>query len=180
MTPTSLPILAILVALIPAQAKQMSGVKTSGIESYGAEDACMGLSDEECCEQKLSIAGFRALGEHLPRDARITVKLSCMDEERVVPKGACKTIAISRGFSVADATAMCRSTGKMKRDCKKDGACRECMSELSKLDYSGSLHACFPVTYVAPPSSRVVVVRPDGTADNDTRFEVTRRRRPLR
>jgi hypothetical protein len=90
----------------------------------------------------------------------------------------CRSIATSRGFSPKEVEAICKPA---QRDCSKDGTCKQCVSDLVRLDYQGSHHACQAVTYVADRSrTRVVVIKPAEVADSDTRFEVTRRRTVVR
>jgi hypothetical protein len=171
---------ALLLAFFPAQAKQVATqAKAAGGMSIETGEACSGLSAAECCGQMLELAGFRAQGDHLPRLIKTTVHLACMNEQRTVTRQVCRSISVSRGFSPKDADAICKPA---RRECQKDGTCRQCVSDLAKLDYQGSHHVCHALTYVPErPRQRVVVIRNRGAAaDSDTRFEVTRRRTTVR
>jgi hypothetical protein len=176
-------VLGLLFAFVPAQAKQISGqqAKVARGMSLQTGEACDGLTPEECCGQMLELAGFRAQGDHLPRLIKTTVQLTCNDERKTVTPQVCKSIAVTRGFTPKDAEAICKPA---QRDCQKDGTCRQCVSDLSRLAYQGSHHVCRALTYVPDASRpRVVVIRNGGergVADSDTRFEVTRRRTRLR
>jgi hypothetical protein len=167
-----------LLFLIPAQAQQTAakGPK-SGAFAMETGEACEGISTAECCEQKVEMAGLRAQGDYLPRLIKTTVHLACGSEDRVVTPQVCKSITVGRGFGVQQADAVCKPAA---RDCKKDGTCRECVKELSRLSYQGSHHACHAVTYIPERSAtKTVVLRAEG-ADSDTRFEVMRKRTVLR
>jgi hypothetical protein len=171
---------ALLLGLLPVQAQDASrGAKrTSSGFSISTGEACSGLSPQECCAQKLELAGFKAQGDYLPHLIKTTVELACRDEHRVVTSQVCKSIATSRGFAPKEVSAICAPA---QRECQKDGTCRTCSAELSKLSYQGSYHACYALTY-RPERSRssVVVLRNGGAADSDTRFEITRRRTAIR
>ena len=166
-----------LLFLIPAQAQQVAakGDKRGGFAMETGE-ACSGISTAECCEQKIEMAGLRTQGDYLPRLIKTTVHLACSDEDRVVTPQVCKSIAIGRGFGVQGADAVCKPAA---RNCKKDGACRECVQELSRLAYQGSHNACHAVTYVPDRSAKTVVLHAEG-ADSDTRFEVLKKRTVLK
>jgi hypothetical protein len=170
----------LLLGFFPAQAKQIAAsAKGGGMSIEAGGDVCSGLSREECCGQMLELAGFRAQGDHLPRLIKNAVHLTCMDQQKTVRPQVCKSISVSRGFSPKDAEAICKPA---QRECQKDGTCRQCVSDLAKLDYSGSHHVCHALTYVPERSGpRVVVIR-DGArgADSDTSFEITRRRTTVR
>jgi hypothetical protein len=166
-----------LLFLIPAQAQQASdkGAKRAGFAMETGE-ACSGISTAECCEQKIEMAGLRTQGDYLPRLIKTTVRLACGDEDRVVSPQVCRSIALGRGFDTRAADALCKPAAK---DCKKDGACRECVQELSRLSYRGSHNACHAVTFVPDKSgTKTIVLRANG-ADSDTRFEIMRKRTVL-
>ena len=169
---------ALLLSFVPLQTKQAARqAKVVSSMSIETGEACSGLTAEECCGQMLELAGFRAQGDYLPRLVKTTVQLACMDEHKVVTPQVCRSIAISRGFSVKDTDDICKPA---QRDCQKDGTCRQCVRDLVKLDYQGSHHVCRALTYVPQRGrTRVVVIRNGGTADSDTRFEVTRNRTRL-
>jgi hypothetical protein len=173
-----------LVSLFPAQVKQVSGQASqakaapSGMTIETGE-ACSGLTDEECCGQRLELAQLRAQGDYLPRTLKTTVQLACMDARKTVTPQVCKSISVSRGFAPKDAEAICKPA---QRECQKDGTCRECVSDLAKLDYHGSHHVCRALTYVPSREPKVVVIRSGATGggDESTRFEITRKRTRLR
>lgn len=167
-----------LLFLIPAQAQQVAakGGKRAGFAMETGE-ACSGITTAECCEQKIEMAGLRTQGDYLPRMIKTTVKLACGDEQRVVTPQVCRSITVGRGFDPQQADAVCKPAA---RDCKKDGACRECVQELSRLSYEGSHNACRAVTYVPDRSGTKTVVLHAGGADSDTRFEVVRKRTVIR
>jgi hypothetical protein len=170
---------ALLFSFFPAQAHQLAKQvhRVSGM-SLQTGAACTGISREECCGQKIELAGLRAQGDYLSPSIKTTVTLACSDESRIVTPQVCRSIVISRGFAVKEVDGICRPA---ERECHKDGTCRKCVSELSKLDYQGSYHACQAVTYIPERSKpAVVVLRHGGEPDSDTRFEITRRRTLLR
>jgi len=163
-----------LLFLIPAHAQQTAakGAKP-GAFAMETGEACSGISTAECCEQKIEMAGLRAQGDYLPRLIKTTVRLACGDAGRVVTPQVCRSIAIGRGFDVRQADAVCKPAAS---ECKKDGACRECVQELSRLSYQGSHNACHAVTFVPNHSGTKTVVVHAAGADADTRFEVPRKR----
>ena len=170
---------SLLIALLPAQAKQVSSshAKVASGMSLQTGEACTGLSREECCGQKLELAGFRAQGDYLSRTVKTTVQLACASDPKVVTPQVCRSIALSRGFPLKDADSICKPA---RGECQKDGTCRQCVDDLERLAYRGSHHVCRALTYVPDATRpRVVVIR-DGSADSDTRFEVTRRRTTIR
>jgi hypothetical protein len=139
-------------------------------------EACSGLSHEECCGQKLELASFRAQGDYLSGPIKTTVQLACRGPNHVVSPQVCRSIAVSRGFA-KDADAICKSA---QRECQKDGACRQCTADLTRLDYQGSHNVCHALTYVPPRAhERVIIVRTTGgTADDDRGFVLRRRQAP--
>jgi hypothetical protein len=174
----------LLVSLFPAQAKQIASQASqakaappSGM-SLETGEACSGLSDEECCGQKLEMAQLRSQGDYLPRTIKTTVHLACMDAHKTVTPQVCKSITISRGFAPKEAESICKPA---QRECQKDGTCRECVSELVKLDYQGSHNVCRALTYIPSHGPRVVVIRNEAAGgDESTRFEITRKRTHVR
>lgn len=161
-----------LLLLIPAQAQQVAAKGAKPGFALETGEACSGISTAECCEQKIEMAGLRTQGDYLPRLIKTTVRLACGAEERVVTSQVCRSIAIGRGFDPNQADAVCKPAA---RDCKKDGACRECVQELSRLSYEGSHNACHAVTFVPDKSGTKTVVLRAAGADSDTRFEVRKR-----
>jgi hypothetical protein len=178
-------VLGVLFAFIPAQAKQIApgaGKVARGMSVEERGEVCAGLTAEECCGQMLEIAGFRAQGDHLPRLIKNAVQLTCHDERKTVTPQVCRSISVSRGFTLKDAEAICKPA---QRDCKKDGTCRKCVNDLSRLAYQGSHHVCHALTYVPDNTARpkVVVIRAPivvSAEDADTHFEVTTRRTVVR
>lgn len=178
MTTANAFLAALLLSFFPAQAQRVATqVKAISSMSLSTGEACSGISREECCGQKLELAGLRAQGDYLPRSIKATVLLACSDERRVVTPQVCRSIVMSRGFAAKEVAGICQPA---QRECGKDGTCRQCVSELAKLDYQGSHHACQAVTYVPKrDTSHVLVIQSGGEADGDTRFSVTRRRQAL-
>lgn len=166
---------ALLFSLVPAQAQQaVQHARRTSSMSLQTGAACTGISRAECCGQKIEDAGLRAQGDYPSRVIKTTVALACSDENRVVTPQVCRSIVMSRGFAANEVDGIC---GLAQRECHKDGTCRKCVSELSKLDYQGSYHACQAVTYVPERAlTPIVVLRSGAAADGDTSFEITRRR----
>ena len=172
-------VVGLVPGLRPAQAQQVArSAKASGA-GFALEtgEACSGISVAECCEQKIEMAGLRTQGDYLPRLIKTTVQLACENEDRVVTPQVCRSIATSRGFAPKEVDAVCKPAA---RECKKDGACRQCVDDLAHLNYRGSHHACHAVTYIKDQTAKVVVLRNGGPPDSDTRFEITKRRVQLR
>jgi len=168
-----------LLFLIPAHAQQAlaHNAKGSGF-SLQTGAACEGISTAECCEQKIELAGLRTQGDYLPRLIKTTVHLACGDADKIVTPQVCRSITIGRGFAPKQAEEVCKPAA---RECKKDGACRQCVEELNRLAYQGSHNACHAVTYVpAHDVTKTLVLHGEGTADADTRFEIRRKRTVLR
>lgn len=166
----ALPV-ALLLALVPAQARDATrfAVETSA-------NVCLGLTEAECCAQRLDYAGYSALGERLPARAQKTLELSCGQESRVMTPGACRTIVSARGFRAPEVDESCQPT-TILRSCSKDGSCRTCMSDLSRLSYRQTQNACHAVTYAPPVAGKrsTVVIRSAIVVDRDG-YEVTNRR----
>jgi hypothetical protein len=175
---------ALLFALLPAQPHRVEGQAKSMPAKAGftleTGEACSGISHEECCGQKLEMATFRTQGDYLSGRLKTTVSLACREPNHVVSAQVCRSIAMSRGFA-KDVDAICKPA---LRECQKNGACRQCIADLSKLNYQGSHNVCHALTYVPDRGPKVIhkviVVRAaDGSADDDTRFEVVKRRHKL-
>lgn len=143
---------AILLAWFPAQARDGARFAVQA-----SQDTCLGLTESECCEQRLDYAGFKALGERLPLSAQIPMRLSCTQPNRVVPVGACRIIANARGFEQSQVQTMCAPQA-IRSGCLKDGSCRQCVHDLTRLSYQQSQNACHAVTFVADVVKRKVVV----------------------
>jgi hypothetical protein len=127
----------------------------SRVEIQRSDDVCSELSEEECCAQMLAIALYRATGDQVPRKAKVPVRLSCQDPSRTIPENACRLIAMGRGLSAQDAADVCAPSGLVKR-CSGDGPCRQCMEDLSRLEWKGAARACYALTYLPKvnPSAR--------------------------
>lgn len=143
---------ALLFAWFPAQARDGARFAVTA-----SQDTCLGLTQAECCEQRLDYAGFKALGERLPNSAQIPMRLSCTQPNRVVPVGACRIIANARGIESAQVQAMCAPQA-IRNGCLKDGSCRRCVSDLTRLSYQQSQNACHAVTFAPEVAKRRVVV----------------------
>lgn len=117
------------------------------LEVQHSDDICGELSDEECCAQMLEIAVFRATGDQVPRRAKGPVRLSCKGSNRTIPDNACRLIAMGRGLNAREAADACAPSGLVKR-CASDGTCRQCMDDLSKLEWKGAARACYALTFV--------------------------------
>jgi hypothetical protein len=122
-----------------------------------SDDVCSALNPAECCAQMLEIALFRATGEHVPKAAKSPLRLSCKDPEQTIPENACRLIAMGRGFGAREAADMCTPASLAKR-CADDDTCRQCMSDLERLDWKSSARACFALTYVGGHDTRVVTL----------------------
>ena len=165
-----------LLWLLPAPVCHVAGQsRPAGGFSLETGEACSGLSDEECCGQKLELASLRTQGDYLSRPLKTTVRLACSQAQHVVSPQVCRSIALTRGFSPKDVDAICKPA---LRECRRDDACRKCVADLAKLDYRGSQNVCHAVTYVPARTRarRVIIVRGGGSADGDTRFQVPVRR----
>ncbi|MDH5672626.1 MAG: hypothetical protein OEZ06_10785 [Myxococcales bacterium] len=176
--------LGLLIVCLPAQPRGVAQLSlrpsSGGFGIQRAAEVCMDMSEEECCGEMLSIAAFNAQGDHLPRLVKSMVRLTCMDESRVVRPQVCKSILTSRGFDRKNAESICRPA-KVRGQCKKNGDCQQCTRELDRLKYESPQNVCYAVTYTEPKAgTRVVKVGADGEADSDTRFEITKRRVHMR
>lgn len=140
--------LALLSALLFwSSTTQAQAKPRSQVEIQRSSDVCSELDDAACCAQMLEIAVFRATGDQVPRKAKGPVRLSCQDPDRIIPENACRLIAMGRGLSAQDAADLCAPAGLVKR-CSSDGPCRQCMEDLSRLDWKGSARACYALTYL--------------------------------
>jgi hypothetical protein len=139
-----------------AQAGQAKHVSHMAVETH--EDVCMGLSSAECCAQSLEVAVFRATGDQIPKAAKTPVRLSCSDPTAVVPEGACRSIAMARGFGAKDVGDLCVSATLAKR-CDGANTCKTCVRELAKLKFQNPERACLAATYVTPPADATKVIQ---------------------
>jgi hypothetical protein len=121
-----------------------------------SDDVCSALSPAECCAQMLEIALFRATGDHVPKAAKAPVRLSCKDPEQTIPENACRLIAMGRGIGAREAADLCAPASLAKR-CADDDTCRQCMSDLERLDWKASARACYALTYVGGHDTRVAL-----------------------
>jgi hypothetical protein len=151
---------ALLLWSSPASAQTQAKPKQRGqLEIQRSSDVCSELDEAECCAQMLEIAVFRATGDQVPRKAKGPVRLSCQDPNRTIPENACRLIAMGRGVSAQDAADLCAPAGLVKR-CSGDTPCRQCMEDLSRLDWKGAARACYALTYLpkVAPGTRVVTL----------------------
>jgi hypothetical protein len=157
---------AVLSALLFWSSTTHAQAKTrSQVEIQRSSDVCSELDEAECCAQMLEIAVFRATGDQVPRKAKGPLRLSCQDPNRTIPENACRLIAMGRGLSAQDAADLCAPAGLVKR-CSGDAPCRQCMEDLSRLEWKGSARACYALTYLpkVTPGTRVVTLGRRGSA----------------
>jgi hypothetical protein len=141
-----------LFGIMPAQTR---GVSRMVLERN--DNACANLSPAECCAQMLEIAVFRATGDQVPKAARTPVRLSCADPSKTFAETSCRLISMSRGFSAREATEICAPASLTKR-CNGDDTCRQCMSDLDKLEWKATQRACYALTYQPKPTDGTRVV----------------------
>lgn len=124
------------------------------------EDACTGLDDAQCCAQSLEIAGFKATGDQLSKTVKRSVQMSCGGSEKVVPDGACRNIAMMRGFGAKDVSALC-AEGSLQKRCKDSESCDACVRDLDRLKFKNGVRACYAVTHVPEraDAAKVIVVQ---------------------
>jgi hypothetical protein len=129
------------------------------------DDACTNLTPAECCAQMLEIAVFRATGDQVPKAAKTPVRLSCADRNKTFAETSCRLIAMSRGFNAHDASELC-APASLTRRCTDDASCKQCMSDMDRLEWKGSQRACYALTYVSRPNTdgTKVVMLNDSTA----------------
>lgn len=146
--------LGCLFAVTAASAQSKQGHSRMDIQR--SDDVCSALNSAECCAQMLEIALFRATGDHVPKAAKTPVRLSCQDPEQTIPENACRLIAMARGFGAREAADLCAPASLGKR-CADDDTCRQCMSDLERLEWKASARACFALTYVSRRDTRVAL-----------------------
>ena len=88
--------------------------------------------------------------------AKAPVRLSCKDPEQTIPENACRLIAMGRGIGAREAADLCAPASLAKR-CADDDTCRQCMSDLERLDWKASARACYALTYVGGHDTRVAL-----------------------
>ena len=147
-----------LFGLIPAQSRAVNRMVMER-----TDDVCAHLNPAECCAQMLEIAVFRATGDQVPKAARSPVRLSCADPTKTFAETSCRLITISRGFSAREAGDICAPSSLAKR-CSDDGTCKQCMSDLDKLEWKAPQRACYALTYQPKVNNGTRVV----TLDNST------------
>jgi hypothetical protein len=163
MQAVAMVLLGWLLGVMPAQSRQASRMV---LERHG--DACTGLSPAECCAQLLEIAVFRATGDQVPKAAKTPVRLSCADPDRTFAENSCRLIALSRGFNAREAGDIC-TPGSLAKRCSGDASCKQCMSDLDRLDWKAPQRACYALTYVPKASgdgTRVVTLGGSKAAAN--------------
>ena len=159
-----LVLLGWLLSAMPAQSRAVSRIV---MEHH--DDACTGLDSAQCCAQMLEIAAFRATGDQVPRATKTPLRLSCADPDRVFAQNACQMIALSRGFSAREAGQIC-TPGELTKRCHGDSSCKQCMTDLDKLEWKAPQRACYALTYV--PKTRgdgTKVVTIGGSDGSDAR-----------
>jgi hypothetical protein len=137
-----LVLLGWLLGLMPAQSREATRMVLER-----SDDVCGALNPAQCCAQMLEIALFRATGDQVPRRAKTPVRLSCEDPGRTMPENSCRLIAMGRGFGARDAAEICAPASLTKR-CTGDASCRQCMSDLGRLEWKAPQRACYALTYV--------------------------------
>jgi hypothetical protein len=130
----------------PAQTQE--GAHRSRMTIERSTDVCSALRPDECCAQMLEIALFRATGDQLPKSAKVPVRLSCKDPERTMPDNACRLIAMGRGLDARAVAELC-APEKLAKRCSDDATCKQCMSDLERLEWKAPARACYALTYVA-------------------------------
>jgi hypothetical protein len=153
-------LLGFLLVASSASVHAQSARQRSHLEIQHSDDVCRELSEEQCCAQMLEIALFRATGEQVPRSAKVPLRLSCQGPNRTIPENACRLLAMGRGLSAQDAADACAPAGLVKR-CTSDTSCKQCMEDLSRLEWKGSARACYALTYqpkTVPSGTRVVTL----------------------
>jgi hypothetical protein len=155
-------VLALLSALLlwSSSSVEAQSKARGQVEIQRSSDVCSELDDAACCAQMLAIALYRATGDQLPKKAKVPVRLSCEDPNRTIPENACKLIAMGRGLNARDAAEACAPAGLAKR-CASDDSCRQCMDDLSRLEWKGAARACYALTYQPKVTSGARVVRLD-------------------
>ena len=156
--------------LIPAQSRAVSRMVMER-----TDDVCAHLSPAECCAQMLEIAVFRATGDQVPKAAKSPVRLSCADPNKTFAETSCRLITISRGFSASEAGEICAPSSLTKR-CSGDDTCKQCMSDLDKLEWKAPQRACYALTY-QPKVTRGTRVVTLGNAANSSHGQSVRVRR---
>jgi hypothetical protein len=167
-------ILGWLLGIMPAQSREAT--RLAHMELQRSSDVCSALTPAECCAQMLEIAVFRATGDQVPKAAKAYVRLSCQDPDRTVPDNACKMIAAGRGFSARAAAELCAPAALTKR-CTGDETCKQCMTDLDRLEWKAAQRACYALTYVPKVeerSTRVVTLEPTKKPANGELVRVRR------
>jgi hypothetical protein len=167
-------ILAWLLGIMPAQSREAS--RLAHMELQRSSDVCSALTPAECCAQMLEIAVFRATGDQVPKGAKAPVRLSCKDPDRTIPDNACRLIAMGRGFSARAAAELC-APGAITKRCADDETCKQCVSDLVRLDWKASQRACYALTYVPKVENvgtRIVTLEPTKKPANGELVRVRR------
>ncbi|MEY4579623.1 MAG: hypothetical protein RL701_4326 [Pseudomonadota bacterium] len=139
----------------------------SRMDIQRSADVCSTLTPSECCAQMLEIALFRATGDYVPKSAKMPLRLSCEAPRRTIPENACRLLALGRGLSATEATQLC-APDKLAQRCSDDAACKQCVSDLGRLEWKAPVRACYALTYVAKPSAA-------DSADNSRTQRLVRR-----
>jgi hypothetical protein len=167
-------ILGWLLGVMPAQSHEAT--RMVRMELQRSSDVCSALSPAECCAQMLEIAVFRATGDQVPKAAQAPVRLSCKDPDRTIPDNACRLIAMGRGFSARAAAALC-APGPLTKRCADDETCKQCMTDLDRLEWKAPQRACYALTYVRKVENvgtRIVTLEPTKKPANGELVRVRR------
>lgn len=173
-------VLLVLAVLVGARASSSAGQEAVNL---GAEAACLGLSEAECCAQTLATHRYGVTRAPLAEKPKLVADLICRAatkgaaEERnpgaktgqeagektraasggrLAPK-ACHSLLTAIGRPVAQAKRVCRSKGLAQR-CERDAACKACAVAMGKLGFTGAEPACLALTYRPAEKARGKVV----------------------
>jgi hypothetical protein len=155
---------------VQAEETARAGARAARMDIQRSADVCSALSASECCAQMLEIALFRATGDHVPKSAKMPLRLSCEAPRRTIPENACRLLALGRGLSASEATQLC-APDKLVQRCSDDAACAQCVSDLGRLAWKAPVRACYALTYVAKPAATDTA----GATDNSRTQRLVRR-----
>lgn len=126
--------------LTPAQ------VRTASRITMQEQQACSGLSTQQCCEQMVTYRSYRATGDQLSKRAALAIRLRCRDKVQLASQTSCKNVAFARGLPAKVVKRLCEP-GELKQKCEENRFCRECSAELIELSYSQPHWICYAATY---------------------------------
>jgi hypothetical protein len=127
-------------AFTPAQ------VRTASRITMDEQQACSGLSTQQCCEQMVVYSSYRATGDQLSKRAALAIRLRCRDKAYLASSTSCKNIAFARGLPAKVVKGLCEPS-ELKRKCDENQYCSECRAELIELSYSQPHWICYAATY---------------------------------